>query len=55
MGPSLNDATLIQYQNKVRLHEALNAMGDDKGRPILHELFQCLAYYHLRFHVHRRG
>ena len=53
VNPPLNDSPLVEYQDDVRFHEALDAVGDDEGGSPSHQLFQGAAYLHLRLHVHR--
>jgi hypothetical protein len=45
---------LLQHQNQVSVHHALNAMGDDEGGAAFHQRAQRLANLCFRLEVDRR-
>ena len=55
MGAALDDATVFEDQDRVAVDHAGQAVGDDQGRPILHESVEGPADDGLVLGIDRRG
>src|SRR6266498_4094654 len=54
MSSHLNDFTFVQYQDQICDHHGLDAMRDDEGRTIFHQLVQSRPDRCFRFCIDRR-
>jgi hypothetical protein len=52
---ALHDAPLIHHQDQVGIHDALDAVGDDEGGAVFHQVLQRFADLGFGFGVDRGG
>ena len=55
MLPALDDAAAIHDQDQIRLHDALNAVGNDERGPVQHQVLKRGTDIGFGFRVHRGG
>ena len=55
MRAALDDPALIEHEDEVGVHDALDAVGDDEGRAVLHQVIQRLPDLRFRLQVDRGG
>ena len=53
MRATLDDAPLIHHQDQIGIHDALNAVGNDEGGAVLHQILQCVSDFGFGFGIHR--
>ena len=51
MGAPLDNAPLVHHADEVGVAYGGQAVGDDDGGAVLHQIFQCLLYQFFRFGV----
>ena len=51
---ALHDPPLVEHQDQVGVHHALDAVGDDKGAAASHQVLQRPADLALGLRIHRR-